>query len=134
MPEPFVLQDDGACFACGERNPIGLKLKFAWAGEEYRTRFTVRPEHAGWAGIAHGGLIATVLDEVMARLLWEKGHQALTAKLEVRFHRPVEIGESLDVSGRIARASARLVETHAQARAADGALVAEARAISLPPR
>ena len=134
MPEPFVLKDDGACFACGERNPIGLRLTFAWQGEEYRTQFTVRPEHAGWAGIAHGGLIATVLDEVMARLLWEKGHQALTAKLEVRFHRPVGIGESLAVSGRITRASPRLVETRAQARAADGDLVAEAFAISLPPR
>jgi len=132
-PEPFVLKDDGACFVCGERNPIGLKLRFRWDGEAYLTEFTARPEYAGWAGIEHGGLLATVLDEVMARLLWEKGHQALTAKLEVRYHRPVALGESLTVVGRITRASRRAVETHAEARGSDGAVVAEATAISLPP-
>jgi len=134
VTESLVLKDDDGCFVCGERNPIGLKLKFEWQGEEYLTHFKVRPEHAGWAGVLHGGLLATVLDEVMARLLREKGHQAITAKLEVRFRKPVQVGESLTVAGRIARASGRGIETCAEARAGDGALVATASAISLPPR
>jgi acyl-coenzyme A thioesterase PaaI-like protein len=134
MTEPFVLADDGTCFACGDRNPIGLKLKFSWQGDDYVTRFTVRPEHAGWAGIVHGGLLATVLDEVMARLIWEKGHQAITAKLEVRFREAVKIGESVIVAGRIARTARRGIETRAEARRSDGTVVAEASAISIPPR
>jgi len=134
VSEPLALRDDGGCFACGERNPIGLRLKFRWDGEEYLTDFKVRPEHAGWAGVAHGGLLATVLDEVMARLVWEKGHTAITAKLEVRFRRPVKVGGPLVVAGWLVRASGRAVETRAEARAGDGSVVAEAAAIALPPR
>jgi acyl-coenzyme A thioesterase PaaI-like protein len=85
---------DDMCFACGEKNPIGLKLEFRFEGDEYVTTFQVRPEYQGWAGIAHGGLVATVLDEVMARLLWEKQINAITGKLEVRYHKPVPIGDT----------------------------------------
>jgi len=130
--EPFVLRDDGRCFACGEQNPIGLKLKFRWVGDDYVTDFTARPEYAGWAGIVHGGLLATVLDEVMARLIWEKGHQAITAKLQVRFHEPLKIGETVTVAGRIIRTAGRGVKTRAEARRSDGTVVAEASAISIP--
>ena len=122
---------DDMCFACGEKNPIGLKLEFRFEGDEYVTTFQVRPEYQGWAGIAHGGLVATVLDEVMARLLWEKQINAITGKLEVRYHKPVPIGDTLDIRGRITRQSSRGVETTAEARSADGSVVAEARAVSV---
>ncbi|MCJ7751507.1 MAG: PaaI family thioesterase, partial [Armatimonadetes bacterium] len=72
------LDVDDMCFACGKGNPIGLKLDFRFEGEEYVTEFEVRPEYQGWAGIVHGGLLATVLDETMARLLWEKELNAIT--------------------------------------------------------
>ena len=122
---------DDMCFACGERNPIGLKLQFRFEGEDYVTTFQVRPEYQGWAGIAHGGLLATVLDEVMARLLWEKGVNAITGKLEVRYHKPVSVGDTLEIRGRVARQSSRGVETAAEARTADGSVVADARAVSV---
>lgn len=125
------LDVDDMCFACGQNNPVGLKLRFRFEGDEYATTFHVRPEHQGWAGIAHGGLVATVLDELMARLLWEKHINAITGRLEVRFRRPVVIGETLEVRGRIVRHSARGVETTAEARGEDGQTVAEARAISV---
>ena len=122
---------DDMCFACGERNPIGLRLQFHFEGDEYVTTFQVRPEHQGWTGIAHGGLLATALDEVMARLLWEKGLNAITGRLEVRYHQPVSLGGTLDVRGRITRRTSRGVETTAEARTPDGSVVAEARAVSV---
>ena len=54
-----------SCFVCGESNAAGLKLRFETDGRIVRTRFHPRPEHAGFKGVVHGGIIATVLDEVM---------------------------------------------------------------------
>ena len=122
---------DDMCFACGEKNPIGLKLQFRFEGDDYVTNFQVRPEYQGWAGLAHGGLLATVLDEVMARVLWEKRINAITGKLEVRYHKSVSVGDTLDIRGRITRHSSRGVETAAEARTADGSIVAQAKAVSV---
>ena len=119
------------CFACGKGNPIGLKLDFRFEGEEYVTEFEVRPEYQGWAGIVHGGLLATVLDESMARLLWEKELNAITGRLNVRYHDRLSVGESVTVRARITKQRSPLVETSAEAAKADGTVVAEATAVSM---
>jgi acyl-coenzyme A thioesterase PaaI-like protein len=128
------VEDDGWCFACGEHNPIGLKLKFDFEGEDYVARFRVRREHAGYAGVVHGGLMATLLDESMARLLWVKGYRVLTGRLSVHYRAPVPVGSEIEVRGRIesVRRGGRLVQTRASASVA-GAVVAEATALSLSP-
>jgi len=125
------LDVDDMCFACGRANPIGLKLQFHFEGDEYVAALRLLPQHQGWAGIAHGGLVATALDETMARLLWEKDINAITGRLSVRYHRPVPIGETLHLRGRISRLRPPLVETRASATGSDGALVAEATATSM---
>lgn len=119
------------CFACGKKNPVGLKLDFRFEGEEYVTDFTVKPEYQGWRGIVHGGLLSTALDEVMARLLWEQGLSAITGKLSVRFLKPLSIGETVQVRARITKRRPRLIETEAQAIQPDGTVVAEATAVSV---
>ena len=119
------------CFACGKGNPIGLKLDFRFEGEEYVTEFEVRPEYQGWAGIVHGGLLATVLDESMARLLWEKELNAITGRLNVRYHDRLSVGESVTVRARITKQRSPLIETSAEALKTDGTVVAEARAVSM---
>lgn len=125
------LDVDDMCFACGRKNPIGLKLTFRFEGEDYATTFRVCPEYQGWSGLAHGGLLTTVLDESMARLLWEKRLNAITARLEVRFHQPLAVGEAVGVRARITRQRPPVVETTAEARLPDGTLVAEAKAVSM---
>lgn len=125
------LEVDDMCFACGRRNPIGMKLEFRFDGDDYVTTLEVRPEYQGWAGVVHGGLLATALDETMARLLWEKDINAITGRLNVRYHKPVAIGERLEVRGRIARQRSPVVETTAEAVNGDGAVVAEAKAVSM---
>lgn len=125
------LDVDDMCFACGKRNPIGLKLDFWFEDENYVTEFEVKPEHQGWTGIVHGGLLATALDETMARLLWEKDLNAITGRINVRYHRPVKIGERVRVRARLTKQRSRLVETEAEAALPDGTLVAEAMAVSM---
>ncbi len=119
------------CFACGPSNPIGLKLGFRFEGEDYLTEFEVKPEYQGWRGIVHGGLLATVLDETMARLLWEKGRNAITGRLTIRYHQPLAIGEKVRVRARITKDRPRIVETSAEATKLDGTLIAEATAMSV---
>ena len=118
------------CFACGRSNPIGLKLIFHFDGDEYVTTFEVRRVYQGWVGIAHGGLVATVLDETMTRMLWEKDIDSVTARLNVRYHHPVRVGDLLQVRGRITRMRPPLIEMAAVA-ISKGVVVAEAAASSM---
>jgi acyl-coenzyme A thioesterase PaaI-like protein len=118
------------CFACGQKNPIGLKLAFHLDGDEYVTTFQVRREHQGWAGIGHGGLVATVLDETMTRFLWEKDINSVTARLQVRYRHPIHVGDLLEIRGRIVRLRPPLIEMAAVATA-NGVIVAEATASSM---
>ncbi len=129
--ERMQLDVNGMCFACGPRNPIGLKLDFHFDGEDYVTTFEVRPEYQGWRGLAHGGLLATVLDEVMTRLLWAKEITTVTGRLEVRYRQPAPVGSVLEIRGRITRRRSPLIETEATATLPEGKVVAEARAVSM---
>ncbi|HEY6572623.1 MAG TPA: PaaI family thioesterase, partial [Candidatus Eisenbacteria bacterium] len=86
----IVLDDDAYCFCCGRENPIGLKLEFEETPEgRMRTLWTPRKEHQGFKDIVHGGLVGTVLDEVMVRLLYLRGIHAVTAGMETKLLKPV---------------------------------------------
>ncbi|MTV50304.1 PaaI family thioesterase [Heliobacillus mobilis] len=120
------LTDDGMCFCCGINNPIGLHLSFQWEGEEYVTYFTPRPEHQSYAGITHGGLVATVLDEVMGRLLMVRDVPAVTARMELRLRQAVPIGEKVRFAGRIEKERGKVVDMSATAQLPDGTVAVEA--------
>jgi acyl-coenzyme A thioesterase PaaI-like protein len=109
------LEDDGYCFACGVRNPIGLKLKFeTLPGDRLRTVWTPREEHTGFQGIVHGGLIATVLDEVMIRLLYAKGIRAVTAELKTRLVKPLQAGRPYRFEAHLVLDKGRIVTAEAE--------------------
>ena len=122
------LRDDGMCFACGPRNPIGLKLNFAFENGRYVTRFTPRPEHQGFVGITHGGILSTVLDEAMARLVYVRGDRAVTVEMQTRLRKSAPTGEELTISGWITSETSRAIECAAEARNPRGELIAEATA------
>jgi acyl-coenzyme A thioesterase PaaI-like protein len=123
------LNDDRWCFACGEKNPVGLKLVFSPAPDgALCTSFSFRREHQGYEGIVHGGLIGLVLDEVMLNLAWRTGLRAVTAALDLRFRQAVRVGERVEFAGRITGRKGRLVLAEAEARSPGGALLAEAKA------
>jgi len=115
------------CFACGRHNPIGLKLNFEWQGERYVTRFLPKPEHQGYAGIVHGGILSTLLDEAMARLAYVKGYDAVTAEMALSFRKPVYVGEQLTISGWINSKRGRILLCSAEARNEQNELVATAK-------
>lgn len=116
------------CFACGRDNPISLKLKFADEGDKYVSRFTAGPEHQSYDGIVHGGIISTLLDEIMGRYPYSKGEDTVTARLEIRYRQPTPIGQPLTVTGWIVRQRGRLYETAGTVALTDGTVTAEGKA------
>jgi acyl-coenzyme A thioesterase PaaI-like protein len=114
---PFELTPHN-CFACGTLNATGMQLAIhverdrSWTELEFDRRFE------GWDGIAHGGILCTILDEVMAWSLVGQDNWGLTARLSVDFEKPVSVGQSLLAEGWIIRARRRLVET--RGRIVDG--------------
>ncbi|NPV53289.1 MAG: PaaI family thioesterase [Firmicutes bacterium] len=121
------LQDNGRCFACGSYNPIGLRLEFKKAGSgRVACCFTPRADYQGYAGITHGGIISTVLDEAMAHAIISQGIGAVTASMEVRFKAPVPIGSSTTVEGLVREVKERLIRAEARLTLPDGTVAAEA--------
>jgi uncharacterized protein (TIGR00369 family) len=74
----------------------------------------LEPRFQGWDGIAHGGILCTILDEVMAWALVGQDSWGLTARLAVDFKRPVTVGQALRAEGQVTRSRRRLVETCGQ--------------------
>jgi uncharacterized protein (TIGR00369 family) len=116
------------CFACGQKNPIGLKLNFTWDGKVARAEFTPNQFHQGWAGVVHGGIISCLLDEAMSYAALFSGVSSLTASMQARFRRPLPIGESLAITASLTRKTRKLVEAKAEMSLKDGTLVADSTA------
>jgi uncharacterized protein (TIGR00369 family) len=121
------LTDDGHCFVCGPNNPIGLKLDFTFDGKTMKTRFVPRKEHQGYVDIVHGGIISTLLDEIMVKLAIELGMPAVTAQMDVRLKKALHIGEAVTVSAEITEDTKKLLRAYAEAVTDDGVIVADAR-------
>ncbi|MCX2727418.1 PaaI family thioesterase [Thermomicrobium sp. 4228-Ro] len=125
---------DHGCFGCGERNPIGLKLAFYREEEGVEASFTPQPEHEGYIGLVHGGILATLLDEAMSwAVISTAGRLMVTAHLSIAFRRPVAVGQQLRLRGWVERSERRLVRARAEIRdAVQGTLLAEAEGTFLP--
>lgn len=117
---------DHMCFACGNQNPQGLKLKFEVEGEKVKTVFVPKPEHQGYPGLMHGGLITTILDEVMARCVNLLGLQGVTARMELRFREGVPIGENIIFEAQITNARKAVMDLEAKAFLPNGKVATEA--------
>ncbi len=107
-PQLFGSQQD--CFGCSPRNPIGFRLHFTRTDDEVIARFTPGPQYEGPPGIMHGGLQATLVDEVAAwTIVGLKGRMGFTATMQVKLSRPVRTGREVIARGRIVKDSPRVV-------------------------
>jgi uncharacterized protein (TIGR00369 family) len=116
------------CFLCGVQNPIGLKLTFHDEGDCVQARFTPGEEHQGYPGVMHGGIACALLDETIGRTLVRQDIWAMTADLQVRFHKPVPLGQPLTVVGELVRLRSRPMEGKGEIRLADGSVAVSAQA------
>ncbi len=125
-----MLSSDDGCFVCGKNNAGGLRLDFSYSedGQSAETVFQPGENHQGWQGIVHGGMIMTVLDEVMAKAAVHKGLQVVTAEMTVKLKQPAHTNEPLQCRGTISEVKKRIVYARASAFRPDGSLIAEATA------
>jgi uncharacterized protein (TIGR00369 family) len=104
-------RDDRVCFVCGEKNAAGLKLHLKTDAERGESAVeVVFAEHfQGWAGIVHGGLLATVLDEAMIYAAGAKGFKCVTGEMTVRYIKPVSTGVPYALRGTFVEEKGRIV-------------------------
>jgi uncharacterized protein (TIGR00369 family) len=117
------------CFACGLENPFGLHLRFHDNGrDEVISEFTIASNHQGYPGVAHGGIVAAILDEVGGRTVFIADHLRffMTAKMEIKYRLPVPTGAPLKAVGRLIKLTERLATAHSEIRSAEDEVLAEA--------
>ena len=101
------------CFACGTLNAHGLHLELHTEADRCWTRLTLSDRFEGWEGIAHGGILAAILDEVMAWALVDHDLWGLAARMSVDFRRPVRVGQPILAEGWVSSVArrGRLIDT-----------------------
>jgi len=122
------IEDDHNCFVCGPDNPAGLHLTFQETGSAIHTRMRFAAHFQGWKGVTHGGLVSTLLDEIMAKAVQARGMYGVTAEMCVRFRRPVPTETDVDVNGRVIETRKRLAFTEGEIKDLDGNILASAKA------
>ncbi len=101
------------CFACGELNEVGLHLRLNLEPGRCWTELEMPRRFEGWEGIIHGGILCTILDEVMAWALVQNDSWGVTARMSVDFRRPVTVGQRIRAEGRITASRRRIQVTAA---------------------
>ena len=142
---PIELPHTAGCLVCGRQNPHGLRLSLRVdeASGVVGAEFTPRPEHIGFEGIVHGGVLATVLDEAMVwAATWTGRRFCVCGEMSVRFRKSAAVGRALLCEARVESAASkrpgtpRLIHTTGRIVEADGgALIAEStgKYVPVPP-
>ena len=108
------------CFACGTLNTHGMQLDLHIEAGRCWTELSLEPRFEGWEGIAHGGIVCTILDEVMAWSLVGADNWGVTAKLSVAFKRPIHVGQPIRADGWVTKERRRLVAVRRDERHGPG--------------
>lgn len=120
---------DDYCFACGEKNPIGLHLTFDFDGDKLTTQKILPREFQGYENSAHGGIISTLLDETMCKFINQKyNERAVTGRLEIRYKFPTPIEQPLKISAWQENQRRNIITMRSTVETADGTVTAEATA------
>ena len=123
-----IIRDDN-CFCCGKQNSRGLQLEFRYPEKGTAETECIIPAYfTGWRKMTHGGFLAMLLDETMAHACISRAVTGVTVDIQVRYLKPVEVGERIQVCGRVARVRSRIIDTEAEVRDEAGEVVAKGSA------
>ena len=111
-----------SCFGCGPEAEQGLHLVTRLVGDELHATYTFQTRHAGAPGIAHGGMVAALVDDLCGFSLFLVRQAAVTRKLEVEYLKPVLVGVPYDAVAKVDRVEGRKVFVTAEGRDPDGVL------------
>lgn len=108
---PSQQPNSDMCFVCGRKNPAGLYMRFFDNGkDEVLSEYTVAERYQSYPGIVHGGILASMLDEVVGRvaMIGDHHHFMVSVKLQVLYRHPVPVETPLIIRGRIIHLRGRL--------------------------
>lgn len=130
IQQPSALQ----CFVCGVENEAGLHVRFfETEGDslEVQAQYCIPAHYQGYPGVAHGGIVAALLDETATRSVFrgDPPRFVVTAKLAVRYRRPVPLETPLRLVGRIREERGKVITVESEIRGMDGAILADAEAV-----
>ncbi|MCI0412224.1 PaaI family thioesterase [bacterium] len=127
------MKPENHCFACGEANPDGLHLKFLYDPllRRVECHLQIDPRYQGATGFAHGGIIATLLDEAMAKVNGMGGVRAVTLKISISYRKMVRVQQPLKLIGWRTIRKGRKLYLRAELRDYSNVLLSEARGLFL---
>ena len=122
------------CFGCAPHNTKGLKLRIWYTKKGCISHYIIPEEYCGFKGIAHGGIIATLLDEVAAwTIMTQLFRFGITLQANVRYLKPVPTGVEIEIKARISEKSGKNVVTSASILSKKDTVLAEAESRWLIP-
>jgi uncharacterized protein (TIGR00369 family) len=121
-----AVEDNNTCFACGRNNPDGLQLDIRRTADGVELDYVPPAKFQGWRGIIHGGIVSTLLDELIAWACTARGFDAVTGELNIRFRQPMKVGGRIHGTGRITSERGRLLVGESRLTDESGAVIAEA--------
>ncbi len=99
---PLPNRMEHTCFGCGDMNECGLQMKFHTDGKDVYSRLTIPGHLSGWQNLAHGGVISTVLDEIMSwTTVFNSRKLFLTRGMSVEYIKPILVGKEIYAHGKI---------------------------------
>ena len=113
------LSDDQYCFACGPLNPIGLRMEVAYLEDKAISRLSLKRDFQGWQNIVHGGVVATILDEIMAHAVMHYAGKAVTTSLEITYRAPLHVGQEIQAEGYVVQKKSRGAVARGEIRGVD---------------
>ena len=120
---------DNYCFACGEKNPVGLHLKFEKIDDKVIAKKILAREYEGYEGATHGGIVATMLDESMCAYIKDfYNEQAMTGRLEIRYKHPTPIEQELTITAWQESQRRNIITMRANVTTSDNVITAEGTA------
>lgn len=122
------------CFVCGVENDFGLKLEFFETEPgEITVDYTVPDHFQGYPGVVHGGVVASLVDEVLGRVHMgtdpANPRFMFTARIAVQYRKNVPTGKPIRIVGRALERRRRTATSKAEIFGPDGELLAEAEAL-----
>jgi uncharacterized protein (TIGR00369 family) len=126
----YVKMQKNNCFACGQNNPDGMRLKFTLdeTRQTFVCKFRLSKRYTGPPGHCHGGIIATILDDAMGKVNKLRHVIALTKEMTVEYLKPVPLHKPLHVEGREVSVQGRIHINAAEIRNENNEVLARSKA------
>jgi acyl-coenzyme A thioesterase PaaI-like protein len=122
--EELTFPADGGCFGCSAANPHGLQMRFRRRGDAIVAHYAVAERFHGAPGIAHGGIVAAMMDEIScAAAVFVRDQRVVTGELSVRYRRPCPVERPLELEARVTGEHPRYLVIEADLRR-DGEMLA----------